>query len=317
MTASLWMLCVLFATGSMNDGVLELRLEGPLKAVHLDDVRVPTRVVVDLAPAETITVRVPWLPVDPEAGPALRFVDGDGSARVEAVHPAPSSAPVAVTRRPLPRSVETPPRIPPVAWWLFAGGLFAVFAARRRPMGAAIVGAMFGVVLTVLPQAEAERPTVAVLEVGSFGAWWVYVGVGELEPPLGAHPALETRPEGANWEWLVDLSDPARSREFGRASEETSLIARAPGPLEVSLSEEANGFEALGELWRRSPQGDWTRHGVWDLGAPLPAAREGGLLPTWLRAGASPGAEVWVGRLAEAPGVAQEAWVRIISPAGK
>jgi len=315
-TALLCMLCALCAAPS-TDGVVELRLEGPLKVVHLDGVRVPTRVIADLGPAETITVRVPWLPVDPGAEPALHFVDGEGSARVEAVHPAPAPAPVAVTRRPLPRPVETPPRVPPVAWWLFAGGIVAVFAARRRPMGAVIVGVLFGVALSALPQVEPERPVVAVLEVGSFGAWWVYVGVGELEPPVGAHPALETRPEGASWEWFVDTSDPARSREFGRASRETSLVARAPGPTEVALSEEANRFQALEELWRRAPTGEWTRHGAWDLGASLPTAREGGLLPTWLRSGASPGTEVWVGRLAEAPGVAQEAWVRVISPLGK
>ncbi len=316
MTALLLMLCALCSTRA-TDGVIDLRLEGPLTAVHLDGVRVPTRVIADLAPAETITVRVPWLPVDPEAEPALRFVDGDGSARVEAVHPAPASAPSAVTRRPLPRPVDTPPRVPPVAWCLFAAGLFAVFAARRRPMGAAIIGAVFGVGLSLLPQGEAQRPAVAVLEVGTFGAWWVYVGGGELEPPAGAHPVLETRPDGASWEWLVDSNDPARSRSFGRASKETLLVARAPGPLELALSEDENGFEPLKELWRRSPQGEWTWHGVWEQGAPIPAAREGGLLPTWLRSGASPGAEVWIGRLSEAPEAVQEAWVRVIMPAGK
>jgi hypothetical protein len=233
------------------------------------------------------------------------------------VHPAPEIAPSAVTRRPLPRPVETPPRVPPVAWWLFAAGLFAVFAARRRPMGAAIIGAAFGVGLTVLPQVEPQRAVVAVLEVGTFGAWWVYVGSGELEPPAGAHPALETRPLGASWEWLVDCNDPARSRRFGRASGETLLVARAPGPPEVALSEAENGFEALQELWRRSAEGEWTRHGAWEQGASLSAAQEGGLLPTWLRSGASPGSEVWVGRLSEAPGPAQEAWVRVIMPAGK
>lgn len=311
MTALLWMLGALCAA-SATDGVLELRLEGPLKSVHLDGVRVPTHVIAELEPAETITVRVPWLPVDASAPPALRAVDGEGSARVEAVHPAPKSAPLAVARRPLPRAVETPPRVPPVAWWLFAGGLFAVFAARRRPMGAAIVGAIFGASLSVLPPSAPERPVVASLEVGSFGAWWVYVGVGELELPAGAHPALEARPEGASWEWLVDASDPASSRTFGRANQESSLIARSPGPSLVALSEAENGFAALEEVWRRSPEGEWTSHGAWRLGEPLPGAREGGLLPTWLRSGAPPGREVWVGRLREAPGMAQEAWVRVI-----
>ena len=55
-------------------------------------------------------------------------------------------------------------------------------------------------------------------------------------------------------------------------------------------------------------------HGSWAEGASLPPAQEGGLLPTWLRSGASPGAEVWVGRLLEAPAGSQEAWVRVILP---
>jgi len=315
-SALLWVVFALCGVSS-TDGVLELRLEGPLSAVHLDGVRVPTHVIVDLAPAEAITVRVPWLPINPGDEPRLGRVDGEGSARVEVLHPSPELAPPSVMRRPLPRPVGTPPRVPPVAWWLFSGGLLAVFAARRRPIGVALVGALFGLVLVVLPVSAPEKPVVAVLEVGPFGAWWVHVGAGELHPPSGSHPALETRPEGASWEWLVDVSDPASPHGFARTSPGTLLVARAPGPAEVSLSEKGNTFNALQETWRRSSAGEWTRHGVWDHGAPLPAAREGGLLPTWLRAGAPPGAEVWVGRLAEAPPGAQEAWVRLIRPGGQ
>ena len=313
MSALLWMLCA-FSGVSSTDGVLELRLEGPLSAVHLDGVRVPVHVIADLAPAEAITVRVPWLPVSPGDEPKLGRVEGGGSARVEALHPAPEPAPKEVAGRPLPRPVGKTPRVPPVAWWLFSGGLLAVFAARRRPMGAAIVGALFGVVLAALPASSPEKPAVAVLEVGDFGAWWVHVCVGELSPPSDTHPALETRPEGASWEWHIDASDPANHREHASAGAGTLLVARSPGPAEVSLGEEGNSFNALHETWRRSPAGEWTRHGAWDPGAPLPAAREGGFLPTWLRAGAPPGSEVWIGRLAEAPPGAQEAWVRLIGP---
>ena len=309
-----WVLCAL-SIAPLNDGVLELRLEGPLEVVSLDGVRVPTRVLAELAPAETLTVRVPWLPVDPDADPELRRVEGAGSARVEAVLSAPALAPEALSRRPLPRPVETPARVPAVGWWVFVGGLFAVLAARRRPMAAALIGAVFGAGLWALPQAEPERPVVAVLEVGTFGAWWVHVGVGELEPPAAAAIELETSPLGASWEWIVDARDPSLLRRLAQASEATALVARSPGPAEVPLGVPANGFKDLDELWRRSPAGEWTRHGSWDVGEPLPLALEGGLLPTWLRSGASPGADVWVGRLREAPEAAQEAWVRVILPA--
>jgi len=309
-----WILCAL-SMAPVTDGVLELRLEGPLEVVSLDGVRVPTRVLAELAPGETITVRVPWLPMDADADPKLQGIDGAGGARVEAVLPAPGLAPGASARRPLPRPVETPARVPMVSWWVFAAGLCAVLAARRRPMAAALIGAVFGAGLWALPQSEPERPVVAVLEVGSSGAWWVHVGTGELEPPASTGLELETRPEGASWEWIVDARDPSLPKRWARASETTALVARSPGPTEVRLDAAANGFEDLNELWRRSPEGEWSRHGSWDVGEPLPPAVGGGLLPTWLRSGASPGAEVWVGRLREAPEGAQEAWVRVILPA--
>ena len=55
MTALLWLVCALCSPRS-TDGVLELRLEGPLAAAHLEGVRVDTRVEADLAPGEVITV---------------------------------------------------------------------------------------------------------------------------------------------------------------------------------------------------------------------------------------------------------------------
>jgi hypothetical protein len=309
--ALLWLACALGAARG-TDGVLELRLEGPLRAVHLDGVRVPTQVLVELAPAETITLRVPWLPADPSMEPKLRVIEGAGSARVEAIHPAAAMAPIALARRPLPRVADEPVRIPPVGWWLFAAGLIAVCAARRRPLSAVVIGGAFSLALALLPTRREPAPVVAVLEIGEFGAWWVHVGIGELEPPPLAHPALETQPEGANWEWVIEAGDPARPRRVARAGAGTLLVARSPGPEEVRLDAEGNGLESLEAVWRRSAAGEWTYHGDWWRGAALPEAREGGLLPTWLRAGAAPGARVVVGRFAEAPKGADEAWARAI-----
>lgn len=310
------LLSILLALAALpaEDGVLELRLEGPLESVSLDGVRVPTRVLTELGPAESLTVRVPWLPVDSDTEPALRLIQGDGSARVESVQAAPGGAPSALARRPLPRPVQRPARISAVGWWLFIGGLLAVMAARRRPMGAAAIGALFSVILCALPLTTPARPVVAVLEVGSFGAWWVQVGRGSVEPMPSAELELETRPSGASWEWVVDARDPAVRSWVAQAGEATTLVARSPSSSEVSLNEAQNNFRPLEELWRRTAAGEWTWHGSWAEGASLPPAQEGGLLPTWLRSGASPGAEVWVGRLLEAPAGAQEAWVRVILP---
>ncbi len=298
------------------DGVLELRLEGPLLSVHLEDVRVPTRVEIDLAPAEAITLRVPWLPVDPGAEPELRVVGGGGVARVTEILPAPMSAPAALVRRPLPRPVEPPLRVPPTAWWLFAAGLLAVGASRRRPLLAALLGGGFGLAIALMPTTSPRAPHISVLEVGPEGSWWVHVGDGELEPLPGVHPDLDTQPEVADWEWVIDASDPARPRRLARASEGVHLIARSPGP---AAPEHPELFEewisSQGDLqgvWRRTGEGVWTHHGAWRSGAPLPSPSEGEPLPTWLRAGAAPGAKVWIGRLSEDPKGTDGAWIRVI-----
>ena len=298
------------------DGVLELRLEGPLVAVHLDGVRVDTRVVAALAPGEAATVFVPWLPLDPTAEPKQPVVEGSGGARIEGVHPAPMTPPSALAQRPLPRPVGIPARIPPAAWWLFGAGLLAVGASRRRPLLAALVGGAFGLAIAAMPAISTRTSVLSVLEVGPEGSWWVHVGDGELEPPADAHLDLDTQPGGASWEWLVDASDPARPRRLARANEGVRLIARSPGPvspehpkfLEAWFSSQGD----LEEVWRRTAEGAWTHHGAWTSGAPLPAPGTGEMMPTWLRAGATPGAIVWVGRLSEVPQGTDQAWVRVI-----
>jgi hypothetical protein len=309
-----------------GDGELELRLEGPLKVLHLDGVRVATQVLVDLAESESITLRVPWLPVDPSSAPQLRVAEGEGSARVEEIHPAPMRAPEALKRRPLPRPVELPARIPATAWWLFGAGILAVGAARKRPISALLVGALFGVgVLFASPPKRPLLPTVAVLEVGPAGEWWVYVAPSRLVLAVGTQLELETVPEGASWELTIDAMDPARPQRIATAGRGTLLVGRRPGPVVSWLDGEpgSRGPRTLGiwsEFWRRSGQGEWSQgawshDGVWEPGSAQNAPQRGRNLPTWLRAGASPGVTVWLGKLSDPPSGVDEAWVRVIWPA--
>ena len=311
----LWIACAVCAQ-SPTDGVLELRLEGPLSAVHIDGVRTAARVVSDLSRGEAVTVRVPWLPVDSSKEPKLGLVEGGGEAHIEALHPAPEVAPKALTRRAIPRPIKSPARLAPVAWWLFAAGLLAVFATRKRPLAALFVGGTFGALLAALPTAHPSASNVAVLEVGPFGAWWVHVGSGELEPLAGAQLELEPEPEGSEWEWVVDVTNPAHQRRLARSlsGEETLLIARSQGPAEVSLEVDRNGLQAFAEVWRRGERGELICHGPWALGAPLSEACPGPTAPNWLWEGAPPGAQVWLGRLAEPPPGVDVAWVRAIWP---
>ena len=76
MTLSLCLALALLAA-PQGDGELELRIEGPLEVLHLDGVRVRTRVLLDLAPSESVTLRVPWLPVDDSVAPQLRVAEGE------------------------------------------------------------------------------------------------------------------------------------------------------------------------------------------------------------------------------------------------
>jgi hypothetical protein len=320
MILSLSLLCACLGA-AQGDAELELRVEGPLKALQLDGVRVATRVSVDLSESESITLRVPWLPVDPSIAPQLRVTEGEGSARVEEIHAGPIDAPGALKRRPLPRPVELPARIPATAWWLFGAGVLAVCASRKRPISALFAGALFGVgILFASPPKPPQLPTVAVLEVGPDGAWWVHVAPSQLSPADGTHLELETVPEGAGWEWVIDALDPARPQRIASAGQGTLLVARRPGPVITWLDGErgiegAGGLGDWSELWRRSPQGEWSHHGAWEPGSALNSPKSGKNLPTWLRAGASPGALVWLGKLSAAPSGADEAWVRVIWPA--
>ena len=100
MILSLSLLCVCLGA-AQGDAELELRIEGPMQVLHLDGVRVATRVSVDLAESESVTLRVPWLPVDPLSAPQLRVIEGEGGARVEEIYPAPAEAPASLKRRPL------------------------------------------------------------------------------------------------------------------------------------------------------------------------------------------------------------------------
>ncbi len=320
MILALSLVCAFFGV-AQGDGELELRLEGPLKVLHLDGVRVATRVSLDLAESESVTLRVPWLPVDPSSAPQLRVAEGEGSARVEEIYPAPMKAPEALKRRPLPRPVELPARIPATAWWLFGAGVLAVGAARKRPIAALIVGTLFGFgILFASPPKPPLLSTVAVLEVGPAGSWWVHVSPSKLSPAAGTQLDLETVPEGASWEWVVDALDPARPKRIASAGTDTLLVARRQGP-PISWLDEARGIEGVGalgiwsELWRRSGQGEWSHHGAWEPGGAINSPQISGNLPTWLRAGASPGALVWLGKLSDAPSGADEAWVRVIWPA--
>ncbi len=319
MILSLSLLCACLGA-AQGDAELELRIEGPLQVLHLDGVRVPTRVSVDLAESESVTLRIPWLPVDPLGAPQLRVIEGEGSARVEEIYPATAETPASLKRRPLPRPVELPARIPATAWWLFGAGVLAVFAARKRPISALFVGAFFGVgILGACPPEAPTLPSVAVLEVGPTEAWWVDVAPAQLIPAANAQLELETVPQGASWEWIIDAVDPARPQRIAKAGQGVLLVARRPGPEITWLDSERGieGSEALGEwseLWRRSSAGEWSHHGPWEPGGSLGAAERGKILPTWLRSGASPGATVWLGKLSEAPSGVNEAWIRVIRP---
>jgi len=319
MILSLSLVCAFFGA-AQGDGELELRLEGPLKVLHLDGVRVETQVLVDLAPSESVSLRVPWLPVDPSTAPQLRIVEGEGSARVEEIHAAPMEAPEALKRRPLPRPVEFPARIPATGWWLFGAGILAVGAARKRPISALLVGALFGVgVLFASPPKRPLLPTVAVLEVGPAGAWWVHVAPSQLVLAVGTQLELETVPEGASWEWTIDAMDPARPQRIATAGRGTLLVGRRPGPV-ISWPGGVGALGSWSEFWRRSGQGEWSQgewshDGVWEPGSAQNAPQRGRNLPTWLRAGASPGVTVWLGKLSDPPPGVDEAWVRHIWPA--
>lgn len=208
-------------------------------------------------------------------------------------------------------------RVPLPVWAILVGAFWAGLGLRRKPYVALVVG-LAGALGTSWLLARLARPTgapVRVLEGLASGVPWLRVdaGTGELRLSEGSE-RLETEPAWAPLEFAVTLGGDAGERVSARAPEGTALYALAAlEPGERAFEARGNTWGALVESWVRSPSGEWSAHGRWARGTPLPAPAAAGTAPPgWLASGLPQGTGVLIGRLA--PGSFGEGdgptWVR-------
>lgn len=269
---------------------LDVELVGPLEAIRVPgEVASWTELTLPLAPGERRRLRVPVVTRSGGAGavPEVQVLpkDGGGScaqARWVEGQVSRDSWPVGLRIRPVP-GVESPsPRASLGVLTLILLGGIACLSLRRRPIGVVVVG-LIGAGLGAERAWQGGRGTEEVLvHEGDGGAWSrVRVASRRLELAPGEPAHLSTRPPDASLR--IHGAFPAGG---GAVAEPhwtvvgpvgCSLISQRrwdPGPL--VLEPGRNAWGDLEECFLRGGDGQWTAHGSWPLGSPLPAPVEGG-----------------------------------------
>jgi hypothetical protein len=309
----------------------ELDLAGPLRALEIATPRATLVVEADLDAGERRRAVVPFLATDGAEAPALRVLDPDSRGRAELVRRldgdgarAWAAYPPATRARPrgLPDATggSSNARPPLSALLLAAAWLPLALAVRRRPValaaGALATGAAVAALVALAPIAS---ETVRVLEGdtrgdSSAGTWLEVLGSrGEV----ASDPRTLVR---------VDASAPVAAR-IGLASlDRGPLHLGAPGSTLFAFSTFAPGARAiasgsnrwgdLDRVWTRTAAGEWSEHGAWALGAPMPAGRSGAEPPGWLNPALPMGTGVLIARSVDRPpdaaGRPCETWLRVL-----
>jgi len=284
---------------------VEVELSGPL-----EDVRFAagawgeTRLVGSLLAAESrkLEVVLPWLaPLGAselaDLPPPEAMLQGAGAATVVGwagaqPHDAFARRHAALLARPRPPlAARTSQSGPGELLLLFSLGLVSLAVGRRpRLVGAScMVGAVLLTVLGARRSGSAERVELVEAEAERGLAVRITGGLGRLE--LGPRAVgLEVDPVRSSIVLLQDLQSGGVVAEAPGAG----LFALAPSEA-PSLTRDANGWRALRRAWVRTPGGDWSTHGAWSRGAPLPPAQgQGTSPPGWIAAGMPPGRAVLV-----------------------
>lgn len=297
----------------------ELALRGPLDEVELAwDSGDRARVRIALGPDERRTVPVPGPSAfgHRERAPTVR-PSGSGSARWRPREPrGPWPATLWGRARPaLPDASGRPWGAAPAELALCAASVVFVFASRRRPSWALALGLTAGGAFALVPRA-APAASSAVLEGAASEPVWIALERHALGGPpvtlaVGPDDRLEREPAGAPLEWTV-RADGAGWSWIARGRLGALVHGRpvAPAPLDARRNDHVD----LAVVFRRAPDGAWSRLGAWPRGAPPPGAPgpsgSGGASepPGWVRTALPLGVPILVGRTA----ADSERWIRVV-----
>jgi len=175
---------------------------------------------------------------------------------------------------------------------LLALGLLPLLVRlRRRAVWAGAVALLAGgFLLWRTTQARPRAVAVELLEADLGAGRALLVRGAYASLPLG-RTRLEARPDGVALFFDVP-SDGGGGRVQAPGVELHQLERAAPPELLVT-----GASESLEAVWVRTPRGEWSAHGPWRRGTPLPPAVPGGAAPPgWLTGALPPGVGILVGR---------------------
>lgn len=299
---------------------VEVELQGPLHEVRLEAGHAATHIELELDDGESRRLLVP-VEVHESQGSHRPSVDvGPECARVLGETAPPRrwrELPLGLQSRALPSLARKSQQLGPVRWfWLAAAGLL-VFASRRRPARALLVGGVAAAGVFLLPAPVARDSTVVVLEGVASGEgggaetrWLEVRGARDvLDLAVGGDFWVRALPRDDDFHLgLLEVDGELRWRACAPGARAFAFRELERGP---SLTRAENQLEDLDRVWLREPGAGWTSREPWAKGAALPPglASGGPALPGWLAAALPQGVSVLIARSNSPEGTR---WVRLV-----
>lgn len=274
----------------------DVELVGPVANVVLEVAHQGrTRILGDLAAGETRHVSVPIALVSDatKSAPSVSFDEGSaeqgvtGRARFLAWRGGASPlevVPSSLRARARPALLETNASVSRAAPLVLVVAACLVLALRRRPLVALVVALAAALVLfPLVAQPERDANSAVTLFDGdletsvwrrvdaAFDVLLVPQGIDEFE--LWTEPAAVP----VTWTTPLDPKEPWRAEAHGARLFLASVFNGGEG----RVTRAKNALVPFDQVWLRD-EGEWSAHGAWGTGGPLPGASDPSSPPGWL-----------------------------------
>jgi hypothetical protein len=305
--------CPLFlaARSQSRIAIADVELSGPFEGATLDaGTAGRTRIEGRLLDGETRILRVP-VPVRSQTlrVPPRIHLDGDGGAldaengramfvgwRDDAA--VESGLPATLRARSRPPLEWTAPRPTAASLAILAAGFLLGLSLLRRPIAALAVSAVCATcasVLRVRTDEGAVRRT-TVFEGAADSDAWLEVEAGRERMRIAGAEMVHVESEPHDARILCDVALENAGEWEVRAPRAVlyRLSPFSPGARSIALA--GNAWSDLAAAWTREG-GEWSAHGEWTLGTPIPPPIHAPPPPGWLLSGLPQGTDVLIARV--------------------